>query len=97
MKSNDKIVFFLKGELVGSIELTPFSNTETRHELAFNAGVKEYDNFHLIKINDDGSETIRIDASTVSGIFGKDNADVHDMGKWEGEKYIEYLNNKSKQ
>ncbi len=45
----ETIQWFLNGKKVGESELTEHSTQEIRHNLAFKAGVKEFDNFVFFK------------------------------------------------
>ena len=49
----EKIQWYLKGNKVGESDLTEHSTKEIRHDLAFKAGVKEFDNFIFLKANGD--------------------------------------------
>lgn len=83
-----EIIFFNNGIEVGRTGLPTFTNHIARHQLAENLGIKEYNNFHLIK--EDG--TLYADASKTFGmtITGSDN----DVGTSEGWQYQLYLKSK---
>ncbi len=78
----DKIQWYLVGNKVGESDLTEHSTKEIRHDLAFKAGVKEFDNFILLKENGD----FRLSANEI--LFENKELNTFDrLGTLEGKDY----------
>ncbi len=85
----DKIVFLLKGEVVGECPLVKYSMMETRHLLADDIGVKEYDDFWIVRI--DGSNTVKGSETKGTGLVSETHYDT-DFGTYEGKMYQVFKN-----
>lgn len=82
----ETIKFFNKGELVGEIELPQYTFMQSRHILAELAGVAEYDDFHLLRVDGD-----KIIASEVQIMMSPVGIDIDgNTGAYEGYMYQKY-------
>lgn len=78
----DKIQWYLVGNKVGESDLPNYSTGDSRDELAFKAGVKEFDNFIFLKENGD----FRLSANEIL-------LDNERLGISSGKRYSEKLKN----
>jgi hypothetical protein len=78
----EKIQWYLVGNKVGESDLPNHSTKEIRQDLAFKAGVKEFDNFIFLKANGD----FRLSANEI--LFENKETNSFDrLGNLEGTQY----------
>ena len=81
----EKIQWYLLGKKVGESDLPDHSTKEIRHDLAFKAGIKEFDNFIFLRDNGD----FRLSANEI--LFENKELNVFiRLGNKEGEEYKTY-------